>query len=61
MSKGKWPYRPSHLTLAIKTVEKSGLQVRSVKISTAGFEIVTGEPEEQDSPASEWAIPHDKH
>lgn len=61
MSKGKWPFRPSHLKLAIKTVEETGRQVRSVKISTGGFEIVTGEPEEQNSPTNEWAIPHGKH
>lgn len=47
MSKRKWPFRPSHLTQAVKAFEKSGLPVRSVKINREGeIEVVAGKPQE---------------
>jgi hypothetical protein len=57
MSKGKWPFRPSHITQAVKAVEKSGLSISGVRISSDGQIIVdTRPPEPKQAPEDQTVV-----
>jgi hypothetical protein len=58
MSRGRWSFRQSELTRAVRAVRNAGVEVMRVEVDRAGkIVVVAGKPDENQAPegeANEW-------